>query len=212
MPNEEEIFSRQAMVEVFDVDRISTGGPIFDQTKLKWVNAQYLRALSTDEYAQRVSDWMLNPERLKQLVPLVQERAERLSDLVPIVDYLIGERRVLVEADFQHKSLQRDEVVRVLYHTLAAFEEMRSWQREEIYTSIQALAVACDMKVRDYLFPLFIAVSGRSVSLPLFDSLVFLGAPLSLGRLRNALEVFAVSGKERKRLDKEYQKLQWRQD
>ena len=93
MPGEEEIFTRQAMVDAFDVDRISTGGPIFDQTKLKWINAQYLRALSTDEYAQRVSEWMLNPERLKQLVPMVQERAERLSDLVPMVDYLIGERR-----------------------------------------------------------------------------------------------------------------------
>ena len=212
MPNEEEIFTSQAMVEAFDVDRISTGGPIFDQTKLKWVNAQYLRALSTDEYAQRVGQWMLNAERLKQLVPLVQERAERLSDLVPMLDYLVGERRALSIEDFQHKSLERAQVVRVLYHTIAAFEEMRSWQRDDIYNTLQSLAVACDMKVRDFLFPLFIAVSGRSVSLPLFDSLVFLGAPLSLGRLRDALDVLSVSGKERKRLDKEYQKLQFGQD
>lgn len=212
MPNEEEIFTSQAMVEAFDVDRISTGGPIFDQTKLKWVNAQYLRALSTDEYAQRVGQWMLNTERLKQLVPLVQERAERLSDLVPMLDYLVGERRALSIEDFQHKSLERAQVVRVLYHTIAAFEEMRSWQRDDIYNTLQSLAVACDMKVRDFLFPLFIAVSGRSVSLPLFDSLVFIGAPLSLGRLRDALDVLSVSGKERKRLDKEYQKLQFGQD
>jgi glutamyl-tRNA synthetase len=132
MPNEEEIFTSQAMVEAFDVDRISTGGPIFDQTKLKWVNAQYLRALSTDEYARRVGQWMLNAERLKQLVPLVQERAERLSDLVPMLDYLVGERRALSIEDFQHKSLERAQVVRVLYHTVAAFEETRSWQRDDI--------------------------------------------------------------------------------
>jgi glutamyl-tRNA synthetase len=155
---------------------------------------------------------MLNAERLKQLVPLVQERAERLSDLVPMLDYLVGERRALSIEDFQHKSLERAQVVRVLYHTIAAFEEMRSWQRDDIYNTLQSLAVACDMKVRDFLFPLFIAVSGRSVSLPLFDSLVFLGAPLSLGRLRDALDVLSVSGKERKRLDKEYQKLQFGQD
>ncbi len=212
MPGEEEIFTRQAMVEAFDVDRISTGGPIFDQTKLKWMNSQYLRALSVDEYAQRVGDWMLNPERLKQLIPMVQERAERLSDLVPMVDYLVGERRTLSPDDFQHKSLEREQMVRVIHHTLGAFEEMRSWQREEIYTTTQSLADACGMKVRDFLFPLFIAISGRGVSLPLFDSLIFLGAPLSLGRLRDALEVFVVSGKERKRLDKEYQKLEFRQD
>ena len=63
------------------------------------------------------------------------------------------------------------------------------------------------MKLRDFLFPLFIAISGREVSLPLFDSLVFLGPDLSRGRLRDALEVLNVSGKERKRLDKAVEQL-----
>ena len=77
MPDESEIFSLQQMVAAFDIDRMTTGGPIFDQTKLSWLNGQYLRELTPQAYAQRVQDWMLNSDKLEQLIPLVQERAER---------------------------------------------------------------------------------------------------------------------------------------
>ena len=106
--------------------------------------------------------------------------------------------------DFSHKSLSRDEVVKVLHHTLAAFDELRTWQRDDLFELCQNMAEKCQMKFRDFLFPLFIAISGRSVSLPLFDSMVFLGVDISRSRLRDALDNLAVSGKERKRLDKSY--------
>ena len=204
MPDEREIFSKEEMVAVFDMHRISVGGPIFDQTKLAWLNGQYLRAMSEDEFAGRVSAWLLDEARLRELIPLVHERVERLSDLVPLVDYLVGARKALQPEDFAHKSVDRDTAVRVIHHTLAAFDEMREWQRDAIFDCCQQLAKACGLKFRDFLFPLFVSISGRSVSLPLFDSLVFLGPDLSRARLRDALECFAVSGKERKRLDKSY--------
>jgi glutamyl-tRNA synthetase len=204
MPDEREIFSKEEMVEVFDETRISVGGPIFDPVKLSWLNGQYLRALDPEAYAQRVSEWMLNPQRLSMLIPLVQERAEKLSDLVPLVDYLIGARTPLTDADFAHKTLARQQVVQVLHHTLAAFDQLRDWQRDQLFALCQSLAEAQALKFRDFLFPLFVAISGRSVSLPLFDSLVFLGADLSRARLRDALESLNVSGKERKKLDKAF--------
>ncbi len=207
MPNEEELFSLEAMTAAFDVDRISTSGPIFDQEKLSWMNGQYLRALDAKSYAAKVSAWMLNEDRLTALIPLVQERAERLSDLVPLADYLLGARKPLTPADFEHKALDRAQVVKILHHTLAMFDLKREWQRDDLYASCNALAEQCDMKLRDFLFPLFIAISGREVSLPVFDSLVFLGADLARGRLRDALEVMGLSGKERKRLDKEVERL-----
>ena len=205
MPDESEIFSLQQMIEAFDIDRITTGGPIFDQTKLGWLNGQYLRELSPQAYAQRVQDWMLNSDKLEQLIPLVQERAERLSDLVPLVSYLLGNLPALGEADFEHKSMQRADVLKVLHHTLAAFDEMRDWRRDELFALCQALSEAMGLKFRDFLVPLFIATSGRAVSLPLFDSWVFMGSDLSRSRLRAALDALGVSNKERKRLDKEYQ-------
>ncbi len=208
MPDEEELFTLQQMVQAFDIDRISTSGPIFDQDKLRWMNGQYLRALDAEAYAEKVQEWLLNKDRLRDLIPLVQERAERLSDLLPLVDYLLGARRALKPEDFAHKKLEREQVVKVIHHTLALFDRKRSWQRDDLYESIKALAEQCDLKLREFLFPLFIAISGREVSLPLFDSLIFLGPDLSRGRLRDALEVLAISGKERKRLDKALDQLQ----
>ena len=208
MPDEQELFTLQQMVQAFDIDRISTSGPIFDQDKLRWMNGQYLRALDAEAYAEKVQEWLLNKDRLRDLIPLVQERAERLSDLLPLVDYLLGARRALKPEDFAHKKLEREQVVKVIHHTLAMFDRKRSWQRDDLYESIKALAEQCDLKPREFLFPLFIAISGREVSLPLFDSLIFLGPDLSRGRLRDALEVLAISGKERKRLDKALDQLQ----
>ncbi len=208
MPDEQELFTLQQMVQAFDVDRISTSGPIFDQDKLRWMNGQYLRALDAEAYAEKVQEWLLNKDRLRDLIPLVQERAERLSDLLPLVDYLLGARRALKPEDFAHKKLEREQVVKVIHHTLALFDRKRSWQRDDLYESIKALAEQCDLKLREFLFPMFIAISGREVSLPLFDSLIFLGPDLSRGRLRDALEVLAISGKERKRLDKALDQLQ----
>jgi glutamyl-tRNA synthetase len=208
MPDEQELFSLQQMVDAFDVDRISTSGPIFDQDKLKWMNGQYLRALDAEAYAEKVEDWLLNKNRLTALIPLVQERAERLSDLLPLVDYLLGARRPLTPDDFAHKQLERGQVVKVLHHTLAVFDLKRSWQRDDLYATCKSLAEQCDMKLREFLFPLFIAISGREVSLPLFDSLIFLGPDLARGRLRDALDTLGISGKERKRLDKELEQLQ----
>ena len=174
MPDGSEIFSLQQMVEAFDIDRMTTGGPIFDQTKLSWLNGQYLRELPPQAYAQRVQDWMFNSDKLEQLIPLVQERAERLSDLVPLVNYLLGNVPALCEADFEHKSLQRSEVLKILHHTLAAFDEMREWHRDGLFELCQGLAAALELKFRDFLFPLFVATSGRAVSLPLFDSWIFM--------------------------------------
>ena len=90
MPDEQELFTLQQMVQAFDIDRISTSGPIFDQDKLRWMNGQYLRALDAEAYAEKVQEWLLNKDRLRDLIPLVQERAERLSDLLPLVDYLLA--------------------------------------------------------------------------------------------------------------------------
>ncbi|MEM9622846.1 MAG: glutamate--tRNA ligase [Pseudomonadota bacterium] len=202
MPDEQEIFSLAEMVAAFDVSRISVRGPVFDQTKLAWMNGQYLRSLSADEFGATVAQWLNRDGRLQALIPLVQERTETLSDLLPQLDYLLGARKPLTPEDFDHKKLERDQVVQIIHHTLSEFDTLRDWQRDTLFNTCQALADVCGFKFREFLFPLFVAISGRGVSLPLFDSMVFLGPDLCRARLRDALEVQGLSGKERKRLDK----------
>jgi glutamyl-tRNA synthetase len=208
MPDERELFTKEEMVAAFDEKRISIRGPIFDQEKLKWLNGQYLRNLSDNDYVDRVVEWMLNPDRLRPLIPLIKERAERLSDIVPQVDYLLGARSELGAEDFAHKTLETGDVTTILHHALMAFDRLRSWERDEVFDLCQTLAQACGFKFRDFLFPLFVAVSGRPVALPLFDSFVFLGSDLTRARIRQALDDLQVSGKAKKKLEKDFDRIQ----
>ncbi len=208
MPDDREIFGRDEMIAAFDLDRISLGAPIFDLAKLNWLNGQYIRKLSPEEFMDEVQDWAFNRDRLASLVPLVQERTERFIDLVPQVDYLLGERRALAATDFTHPELSEAEAKKILQYVLWTFDAMATWERDLIYGAVQTIAKAMGHKIRDFLFPLFIAVSGRAVSLPLFDSMHLLGADLTRMRLRDALEVLGgVSKKQLKQLEKEFKAL-----
>lgn len=204
MPDEREVFSVEEMVAEFDLDRVSKGGPVFDLEKLNWLNGQYLRNLAPAEFADRVGQWALNRDRLQRLVPLVQSRTERFIDIAPQVDYLLGERRALSAELFEHRTLTADDCKRVLHHALAMMTTVRPWESGELMQECRGLAEGMDIKFRDLLFPLFVAVSGRSAALPLFDSMAFLGADLTRTRLRSAVDALGgISKKATKRLDKE---------
>jgi glutamyl-tRNA synthetase len=208
MPDEREMFGRDEMIEVFDLSRISLGGPVFDLAKLDWLNGQYIRRLSSDEFLDRVRDWAFRDDQIETLVPLVQERTQRLIDLVPLAGYLIGDRRPLEAADFAHKELRDDDVRRTLQFSLWWLDEVRVWNRDALQAGLQRLASAMGFKIRDFLFPLFVAISGKPVALPLYDSMTVLGADLTRMRLRNAIEVVGgVSKKVAKQWEKEFRDL-----
>ena len=208
MPDEREIFGFDEMVEALDVDRMSTGAPVFDTEKLNWLNGQYIRGLSSSAFMDRVADWAINRARLEELVPLIQERTERFIDLLPQVDYLLGERAGITRASFVHKGLGESDCLRILDHVLRTLERTRVWQRDDLFEELKSLAEAMDVKFRDFLFPLFVAVSGREVSLPLFDSMAFLGSDLTRTRIRTAIDALGgLSKKETRRLERAFQEL-----
>ena len=208
MPDGREIFSLDEMVAAFDLDRVVTSGPVFDLEKLNWLNGQYLRGLSADAFADRVAAWGLGRDRLARLVPLVQARTERLIDLAPQVDYLLGERPPLTAAHFAHRTLAEEDCRRVLHHVLRVLDEMPEVIGDVLLARCRALAKGMDLKLRDFLFPLFVAVSGRPVALPLFDSVAFLGRDLTRARIRSAQEALGgVSKKENKRFDRAFEAL-----
>lgn len=69
MPDEREKFSLQEMIDNFDLSRVSLGGPIFDMEKLSWLNGQWIREQSVEEFAREVQKWALNPEYLMKIAP-----------------------------------------------------------------------------------------------------------------------------------------------
>ena len=209
MPDEREIFSTDEMTAAFDIDRLTAGGPVFDLEKLDWLNGQYIRSLAPDEFMDRVADWAVNRDNLAALAPLVQQRTERLVDLLPQVDYLLGDRAPLDASDFVALRLDADDCRRVLDHVGRRLDGQDVWDRDSLQAALRSLADAMGIPMRDFVAPLFVAVAGRTVALPLFDSMAYLGRDLVRSRLASALTALGGVGKKAaKRLERAYADLE----
>lgn len=209
MPDESEKFSRQQMFDNFDIQRVSLGGPIFDQEKLSWLNGLWLREdLSPEQFAAEFQKWALNPEYLMQIVPLIQQRVEKLSDVAPLASFFLSGMLELSEADFEHKTLEKDDIRKMLQYAVWLLDTESQWNKDRLFAQLKQLADAMGFKIRDFLFPLFIAIAGTNQTVSVMDSMAILGPDMSRARLRHAVGVMgSPSKKEAKRWEKEFAAL-----
>jgi glutamyl-tRNA synthetase len=183
-------------VEHFDWQRVNTVGPVFDVDKLDWLNGHYLRALAEDDLAGRLlarlqTDGLVDAEptdRQREVVravtPLVQTRMVRLSEAAGMVGFLLVTDEALVVEEDAAASLPANAPA-VLDAAVAALEPLAQWRDEEIEAALRvALIDGLGIKPKVAFGPLRVAVTGRRVSPPLFESLQILGKPSSLTRLR----------------------------
>lgn len=206
MPNEQEKFSLDEMVANFDIDRVSLGGPIFAIDKLNWLNGLWLRELSEDEFGNRVAEWALNPDYLKRIIPLVQQRTDQLSDLGNLCGHFFQGLLNLTPEQLVVKQLEPAEVQRALNWTLAELDQSREWNADAIEAVLGHVADLLGVKRRVLLAPIFIAITGKSVSTPLYETMAIIGRDLCRARIQQAMEALGPVGKKAlKRWDKEYQ-------
>ena len=205
MPDESEKFSLAEMIENFDINRISLGGPIFDVEKLSWLNGQWLRELPVEEFAARVQKWAFNPEYLMQIAPHVQGRVENFSQIAPLAAFFFsGTVQVTAEA-LAHKKLDEKQVRQTIQFVLWALEAQRSWDKDGITDCINRVGAALDLKLRDIMPLMFVAITGQASSVSVLDAMVILGPDLTRYRLRQALEVLGgASKKEAKDWEKQF--------
>ena len=209
MPNEEEKFTLDEMLAHFDLKDISLGGPVFDIEKLDWLNGRWIREnLDTDAFARRVGEWALNESYLKPIIPLIQSRVERFSQLPSLVSFFFSGMPDISQSDFEALPMDEETIRRVLQYTSWMLDQQRHWHRDALYQSLKNLADAMQLKMKLFLQPLFIALTGSTASPPLFDSMTVLGSDIVRARLREALQVAGgVSKKETKQWEKDYRAL-----
>jgi len=202
----QEIFSVSEMIEHFDINRVSLGGPVFDTKKLDWLNGRYLREKVSDiEFAHRFTDWAFDGETIHQIVPLIKQRVERFSDVAPLAGFFISGMPPITEADFEHKVVNQESALKILQFIAWAIETLPQWHRDRIEKLLMDLAGQMEFKIRDFLFPLFIAIAGTSVSTSVIDSMAVIGKDMTRARLRHAIEVLGgVSKKGAKKLESEF--------
>jgi glutamyl-tRNA synthetase len=179
-----EVFSRDDLLRLFRLNRVSPSPAVFDYDKLAWLNGVHLRNLPADEYADRVvaylreqgSDW--DEELVRQAAPLVQEKIETLSQFPDYVRFLFE--------DVKPDPSLADGSAPVLAEAESALAGADPFDAETIERELRGLATRLDLKPREAFQPIRIAVTGSKVSPGLFESLELLGRERSLRRLRAA--------------------------
>jgi glutamyl-tRNA synthetase len=191
-PGEQEIFSFAEFSASFEWGRVNTVGPVFDLDKLNWLNGHYIRALDDDEFARRL---VAQAERagivdagvVRAAAPLVKERVETLGQGVDMLRFLlVTEDEFAVDADAAAKQLGADGQA-VLAAAVPVLEKLDDWTSESIETALKdALVDGLGRKPRHAFGPVRVAITGRTVSPPLFESMAVLGRERSLSRLARA--------------------------
>ncbi len=189
-----DVFTLDEMVDAFDIKDVNPNPARFDLKKAEAINTSQLRLLPLEEITERCLPFLeeagvLDPadlpdrQLLDQAMPLVGERINKLTEAVDMLGFLFVD-----EADFTRTDTLDDaglEVVRAAYDALT---EIGSWSTAEIDEALRtALVEERGLKPRVAFGPVRIAVTGRKVSPPLFESLELLGRERSLARLRDAL-------------------------
>jgi glutamyl-tRNA synthetase len=188
------------MVEWFRLEDVNHSPAFFDVAKLTHMNGEYIRALSTEAFIEACRPWLVgdrapwpegafDPATFARMAPLVQERVAVLGEVPTMVDFLFLDRPVVDEVAWA-KAVTDDELAgTILSEAIGAYEGLTGrWDHDALHAATLAVGERVGRKLGRAQAPIRVAVTGRRVGPPLFESLEVLGPERTLGRLRDALD------------------------
>ena len=196
LDGETTVFTADDLTHGFALERVSKNQAIFDPEKLDWLNGVYIRALSPADLVERMLPWLesaglittaeaAEPSRrswLLHLPPLVSERVKRLDEIVPAVRFLF-ENEIELDPAAVAKALSSDDARAGLAAAVEALEAVESFEHEAIEAVLRAVPESLGVKPKVMFQAIRVAVTGSTISLPLFESLALLGRERALARL-----------------------------
>ena len=182
---DEEVFSLDEFISLFDLKDISAVGPIFDLTKLTWMNGVYIRQLEVSDLAKLLQEFnshygeqkdafkTVEKETFGRLVELAQSRIDTLKQFYPLVKFFLPESRFTISKDTKEiaESLRNE------------FHNIKTWNKEDILEALRAVLQKHSIRMP----VLYTMITGRERGLPLPESLEILGKDETLSRLNSAL-------------------------
>jgi glutamyl-tRNA synthetase len=190
-PGADEVFGFEQFSASFEWSRVNTVGPVFDLDKLNWLNGHYIRALEPAEFARRLVAFAgaaTDADVISAAAPLVQERVSTLLEGAGMIRFLlVDEDEFAVDEAAAAKQLG-DAGQSVLAAAIPALEALSGWDHAAIEAALRAALVdGLGLKPRHAFGPIRVAITGSTVSPPLFESMQILGRERSLRRLRAAV-------------------------
>jgi glutamyl-tRNA synthetase len=196
---DEEIFSRDELASRFRIDRVSGNPAVFDENKLRSINAVYLRRYSPQELADIATPMLVESgaateeeleadrPRLEEIMDLLKERIALTTDIPDAVGYFYGGTLDYDEAEFE-KQFGKDFVRENFPELAERLKALPEWSEEAIEKAVRDLAAEREKGARHLIHPLRVATTGRTVSAGLFETMLLLGRERSLQRIEDASE------------------------
>jgi glutamyl-tRNA synthetase len=196
---DEEIFSRDELAERFRVDRVSGNPAVFDENKLRSINAVYIRRMNPSDLADMAAPMLVESgaateeeleadrPRLENIMDLLKERIALTTDIPDAVGYFYGETLEYDEAAFE-KQFNKDFVRENFPELAERLKALPEWTEESIEGAVRGLAAEKEKGARHLIHPLRFATTGRTVSAGLFETMLLLGRERSLTRIEDAAE------------------------
>jgi glutamyl-tRNA synthetase len=190
-----EIVPWQVIEEEFRLEAVNPSPAFFDERKLRAFNGEYLRALPVGEFIAACGPWLaaphapwapsqFDPAVFAAAAPLAQTRVAVLSEITALVDFLFLPEPATDEASWA--KAMNGQAPGLLRAAASAYAEA-PWQAAELKTRLEAVGAERGLKLGKAQAPVRVAVTGRSVGLPLFESLELLGRERTLARIDAAL-------------------------
>ena len=184
---EAEIFSLDDMLASFRFDKISLGGPVLDLTKLKWLNGEYLRALSPEQFFAALRSTVLADGYLREVASLVQTRIETLGQFGDMTGFFFADNVMPAPEVFLPKKRSLEETVEFAGELLTAIESS-AWEHDALDAALRQLGTGKGWSVKETFMLLRAIVTGSTTSPPLLESLLVFGKARSVDRVRRFLE------------------------
>jgi glutamyl-tRNA synthetase len=182
-------FTRDELVDAFDLTRVSGNPAAFDTQKLEWMNNHYVQSLDDDELAARCMHFLTEagllpePSELRAAMPLVKERMKTLAEAPDLLRFLFTDDVVPNE---KAAALIEGAGAALLKEAADALDTVERWTAERIAATLDSVAAAAGLNRTKGWQPVRAAVTGSNVSPPLPESLALLGKERTIARLRMA--------------------------
>ncbi len=190
------IFSRDRAVEAFDLADVSKNPATFDPEKLLWMNGEYIRAMDLEDFVDAALPFVtaslgrsLDDEelaRFHEIAPVVQERTKLLPETGEQVTFLFTD--IEYDQGSWEKVMTKDGVGEILKAAVESLGELENWDADSIEAALRELMAVLEIGVGKGLQPMRVAITGSSISPPLFESMAVLGKEKTLSRLSDSAE------------------------
>ncbi|MGA1564566.1 MAG: glutamate--tRNA ligase [Ilumatobacteraceae bacterium] len=177
---------------LFRLEDVNLSPAFFDIKKLAAFNGEYIRMMPIDEFVAECDRWVpadWDRERLAAIATHIQPRLVTFSDLPGIVDFLFGD--VVTDDDSWSKTMSTEYARPLLESTIGQYSELGDWSADVLKSTLELVMEPFGVKLGKAQAPVRVAVTGRTVGPPLFESIEVLGREETLVRLGRALEQLA---------------------